>query len=156
MIISLSNTKRICEKLFVDNLDEKYLFANVIIDFVYFNDGGEEKIIKNLKCFIDTGANQSILNKKHLEELNVDYEKITNTGQKSGFDGTKSVKLLKNVGIRIEKLLNEGECLLLHEIAVTDLKEFDFAIGTDILKECEFIYNGHSKTFILKLIRLIE
>lgn len=125
---------------------EKNGFAEINVD-IHFRD--ENKTFKNLKAFIDTGANCSGINEKYL----INKIDLTNliVNNVDSANGEYESKQLSNIGISLP--MTDGKFIPLDKLGTIKLEklEYDFIIGIDILHMCEFIYNGLSKTFILKL-----
>ncbi|MFA7302034.1 MAG: hypothetical protein WC069_07010 [Candidatus Shapirobacteria bacterium] len=121
-------------------------FAEIDID-VYFKK--ENKTFKNLKAFIDTGANRSAINEKYLEGKINTMDCVVNNVDSA--NGEYESKQIPDVGISLP--MTNGKFIPLNIIGSIKLQKlnYDFIIGNDILLMCEFIYNGLSKTYVLKL-----
>lgn len=121
-------------------------FAEIDVNIHFKN---ENKTFNNLKAFIDTGANCSGINEKYLINK-IDITNNDSSDVDSANGGYKS-KQIPNVGISLA--MTNGKFIPLDKIGTIKLEklEYDFIIGNDILHMCEFIYNGLSKTYIIKL-----
>ena len=121
-------------------------FAEIDVNIHFKN---ENKTFNNLKAFIDTGANCSGINEKYLINK-IDITNNDSNDVDSANGGYKS-KQIPNVGISLA--MTNGKFIPLDKIGTIKLEklEYDFIIGNDILHMCEFIYNGLSKTYIIKL-----
>jgi len=102
-----------------------------------------------LKALIDTGAQISSIRKDKAKLLNI---KSFNGIKLSGLN--KKSTQMKNANLSIH-LLNRSKgfldiCPVL--VDFNDEYEFDFIIGWDVLKYCEFSYNGNKNTFNLEFI----
>lgn len=121
-------------------------FAEIDVN-IHFKD--ENKTFNNLKAFIDTGANCSGINEKYL--INKIDITNNNSNEVDSANGGYKSKQISNVGISLP--MTNGKFIPLDNLGTIKLEklEYDFIIGNDILHMCEFIYNGLSKTYILKL-----
>lgn len=121
-------------------------FAEIDINIHFKN---ENKTYNNLRAFIDTGANCSAINEKYLiNKIDINDNESNNVDSANGEYKSKQIP---NVGIMLP--MTNGKFIFLDKIGTINLEnlKYDFIIGNDILFMCEFIYNGLSKTYILKL-----
>jgi hypothetical protein len=150
LIIKLKNTNEIRERVLFKNLNTDHNFAELLVDV---KNPLNNKVYKNAKCFIDTGATMTLVSTKILTDLEYDLDNCK-THKQFTAQNEVDVKKVPNVSLRLTELMEENDFIDLFFVNNCDINNYDIAIGGDILEKCEFIYNGHSKTFLLKLIRI--
>ncbi|WP_264529447.1 hypothetical protein [Flavobacterium sp. N502540] len=120
-------------------------FAEILVD-IHIEESGE--IIKNLNAFIDTGASNTSIKESLISNL-IEIKDFEKTKMGSASNIFESVQV--PIGVRLPMTSeNSFISLKMRTVNMPNMK-YDLIIGNDILNMCEFIYNGLSKTFFLKL-----
>ena len=136
----------IIEKIYCGKLDSKFHFAEIEVD-LYLSQKG--KAVKNIRAYIDTGANKSCVNESLLAQY-IELEK-EKTIEAFSFSGKENTKEISNIYIRLVPLMEEKQFIPLPSVRTCNLVNgFQAIVGNDILYSCEFTYNGLSDTFFLK------
>ena len=104
--------------------------------------------INNLRGLIDTGASYTVISRKYLEELEVDFDNP---------DGTFPGKVSNGQSVNLEGFyinINIGDGLIIKNrfmvaCSEQDYDHVDLLIGTDILMEVVLFFNGINQTYTI-------
>ncbi len=140
----------IAELIHLGKLNENSRYADIEVDIVF---NIEKKKFSNKKAFIDTGAARTVVNRKLIEQDIVLNSTNYKEKDSHGANGQFKSYIIPSIGIRLNPLFKETLFLPLAAIETIDSDKlpYDVIIGNDVLVMCEFMYNGLSKTYMLKV-----
>lgn len=139
------------ELIHLGKLDEKYRYAEILVDITF---GNEHHIFNKARAFIDTGASTSSINISYINDIiELSNYPISETGTAAG---KLNCYELSKISLRLDPLFQPKQFIPLNKVKTIQLENgFDFLIGNDVLHMCEFTYNGLSKTYLLKMFQEI-
>lgn len=136
------------ELIHLGKLNSVNKYAEIEVDIKLLN---EKKIYKSLKAVIDTGAARSCVQQRVI----ADDVKLSEYKEKDshGANGQFKSFEIPNVSIRLNPLFNDKMgCDLEFVSAINSpTMPYDVIIGNDVLLQAEFMYNGLSETYLLKI-----
>jgi len=102
-----------------------------------------------LRGFIDSGAGRTSIREGYIRGK-IDLSKYQTSKRNSANGDYESIQI-PNVFLNLP-LMKNNQWLPLEFIGTVNIIDhYDIVIGCDILHMCEFIYNGISKTYFLKM-----
>jgi len=99
-----------------------------------------------IEGFIDTGATNTIISERLIEKLGIDKTRLKVKKRHLSGVGEIEVKTLSSITIASPEIDFHN----IQWVVVGDIGKYDVALGNDVLQNCQFFYEGLSKTYTLK------